>query len=262
MTNFKSALWAETLKARRSKVPLFTLLGISFVPLVDGLFMIILKDPQAARSMGLISAKAQLMAGVADWATFFSVLAQAVAVGGAILFAIIAAWVFGREFTDRTAKEMLALPTSRETIVASKFIVITVWALALVLFVFVFGLIVGSLVSIPGWSTELLGGAVVDVLGAGVLTIIMLPFVAFIASLGRGETPAMGWTIFTVATAQVAIITGWGDLFPWSVSALFTGAAGPRAEMLGVHSYIIVAAASLIGLALTFHWWRTADQTR
>lgn len=72
----------------------------------------------------------------------------------------------------------------------------------------------------------------------------------------------MGWTIFTVATAQVAIITGWGDLFPWSVSALFTGAAGPRAEMLGAHSYIIVAAASLIGLALTFHWWRTADQTR
>lgn len=262
MTNFMSALWAETLKAQRSKVPLFTLLGISFVPLVDGLFMIILKDPQAARSMGLISAKAQLMAGVADWATFFSVLAQAVAVGGAILFAIIAAWVFGREFTDRTAKEMLALPTSRETIVASKFIVITVWALALVLFVFVFGLIVGSLVSIPGWSTELLGGAVVDVLGAGVLTIIMLPFVAFIASLGRGETPAMGWTIFTVATAQVAIITGWGDWFPWAVSALFTGAAGPRAEMLGAHSYIIVAAASLIGLALTFHWWRTADQTR
>lgn len=262
MNNFRAALWAETLKVRRSKVPLFTLLGFSFVPLVDGLFMIILKDPEAARSMGLISAKAQLMAGVADWPTFFSVLAQAVAVGGMILFAIIAAWVFGREFTDRTAKEMLALPTSRETIVTAKFIVITVWALALILFVFVFGLIVGSLVSIPGWSTELLGSAVVDVLGAGVITIIMLPFVAFIASLGRGETPAMGWAIFTVATAQVAIITGWGDLFPWSVAALFTGAAGPRAELLGMHSYIIAAVTSLIGLALTFYWWRSADQTK
>jgi ABC-2 type transport system permease protein len=262
MNNFPAALWVETLKIRRSKVPMFTVLGFSFVPLVDGLFMIILKDPEAARSMGLISTKAQLMAGVADWPTFFSVLAQAVAVGGMILFAIIAAWVFGREFTDRTAKEMLALPTSREAIVTAKFIVIAVWTFALVLFVFGIGLIVGSLVSIPGWSTELLRTAFVDAIGSGVLTIAMLPFVAFIASLGRGETPAVGWLIFTVALSQIAIVTGWGDWFPWSVSALFSGAAGPRAELLGIHSYILVLVSSAISLTLTFYWWRSADQTR
>lgn len=38
--------------------------------------MIILKDPEAARSMGLITAKAQLVAGVADWQTFFSTLSK------------------------------------------------------------------------------------------------------------------------------------------------------------------------------------------
>src|SRR5215216_3750223 len=106
MSAFLAALWTETLKMRRSKVPLFTSIGFSFVALVDGLFMIIMKDPEAARKMGLISAKAQLLAGTADWPTFFSVLAQAVAVGGAILFAILAAWVFGREFSDRTVKEL------------------------------------------------------------------------------------------------------------------------------------------------------------
>src|SRR5512133_2402049 len=112
MNQFSSALWAETLKIRRSKVPVFTAVGFSFTALVDGLFMIIMKDPEAARRMGLISAKAQMLAGVADWPTFFSVLAQATAVGGGILFAIIAAWVFGREFSDHTVKELLALPTS------------------------------------------------------------------------------------------------------------------------------------------------------
>jgi ABC-2 type transport system permease protein len=262
MNNLRAALWAETLKVRHSKVPFFTLLGLSFVPLVDALFMIILKDPEAARSMGLISAKAQLMVGVADWATFFSVLAQAVAVGGMILFAIIAAWVFGREFTDRTAKEMLALPTSRETIVAAKFIVITAWTFALVLYVFIFGLLMGSLVSIPGWSAELVGSAFANVLGTGVLTIAMLPFVSFVAGFGRGEMPAIGWTIFTVALSQIAVVTGWGDWFPWSVSALFSGAAGPRAELLGAHSYILVLAACCAALAATFYWWRSADQTK
>jgi len=262
MNLFLSSLWAETLKIRRSKVPLFTAIGFSMAPLMGGLFMIILKDPEAARSMGLISTKAQLTVGVADWPTFFSILAQAVAVGGAILFAIITAWVFGREFSDRTAKELLALPTSREAIVTAKFVVITVWTLALCLFIFGLGLVIGNLVVIPGWSEELLRTAFMDILGSAALTIALLPFVALLASVGRGYLPPFGWTILTVVLAQIAAITGWGDWFPWSVPALFSGAAGPRAELLGMHSYIIVFITSLIGLAATFYWWRNADQTR
>lgn len=262
MNSFSSALWTETLKMRRSKVPLFTSVGFSFSALVDGLFMIIMKDPEAARKMGLISAKAQLLAGTADWPTFFSVLAQAVAVGGAILFAIITIWMFGREFSDHTVKELLALPTSRETIVAAKFMIIAVWTLILTVFIFLIGLIIGSLVDIPGWSTELLRSAFGDVIGSGMLTILLLPFVALVASTGRGYLPSFGWTILTVVMSQIAAITGWGDWFPWSVPALFSGAAGPRADLLGWYSYIIVILTSLIGLAATFHWWRTADQTR
>jgi ABC-2 type transport system permease protein len=262
MNGFLPSLWAETLKMRRSKVPLFTALGFSVAPLVGGLFMIILKDPQAARSMGLISAKAQLVAGVADWSTFFSILAQAVAVGGGILFAVITAWVFGREFSDRTAKELLALPTSREAMVAAKFLVIVAWTLILTVWILVIGLVVGKLVVIPGWSEELLRKASVDILGTAVLVIAVLPFVALLASIGRGFMPPFGWTILTVALAQIAAITGWGDWFPWSVPALFSGAAGPRAELMGTHSYMIVFLASVIGLAATFYWWRSTDQTR
>jgi ABC-2 type transport system permease protein len=262
MNNFLSALWIESLKMRRSKVPLFTAIGFSIVPLVGGLFMVILKDPEAAKSMGLISAKAQLMVGVADWPAFFNILAQAVAVGGAILFAIVTAWIFGREFSDRTAKELLALPTSREAIISAKFIVIAVWTITLSLFVFGFGLVVGNLVVIPGWSIQLLQSAFIDILGSAMLTIALLPFVALIASMGRGYLPAFGWTILTVAMAQIAAIMGWGDWLPWSIPALFSGAVGPRAEQLGLHSYVIIISASLIGLAATFYWWRNADQTK
>lgn len=262
MNGFLSSLWAETLKMRRSKVPLFTAIGFSIAPLMGGLFMIILKDPEAARSMGLISTKAQLMAGVADWPTLFNILSQAVAVGGGILFAIVTTWVFGREFSDRTAKELLALPTSREAIVAAKFVVVAVWTFLLSLWVLLFGLIVGKLVVIPGWSEALLRSASVDLLGAAVLTIALLPFVALLASMGRGYLPPFGWMILITVLSQIAAITGWGDWFPWSVPALFSGAAGPRAELMGMHSYLIVILASMVGLAATFHWWRSADQTK
>jgi ABC-2 type transport system permease protein len=107
MMLFRAALWAEVLKARRSKVPLLTALGFSLAPLVGGLFMVILKDPERARSWGLISTKAHLSAGVADWPTFLGLLAQATAVGGALLFTIVTTWVFGREFADHTVKSCL-----------------------------------------------------------------------------------------------------------------------------------------------------------
>jgi ABC-2 type transport system permease protein len=262
MNSFSSAIWTESLKMRRSKVPLLTAIGFSIAPLVGGLFMIILKDPEAARSMGLISTKAQLVGGTADWTTFFGFIAQAAAIGGALVFAIVTAWVFGREFSDHTAKELLALPTSREAIIGAKFIVITAWTILLSLFIFFLGLIVGALVDIPGWSTELLQTAFGDVIGSAALTIALLPFVALLASAGRGYLPSFGWTLLSVFLAQIAAAIGWGDWFPWSVPALFSGAAGPRADLMGTHSYIIVILASLIGLAATFWWWRNADQTR
>lgn len=262
MKNLTSALWAETLKMRRSKVPFFIAAGFSVAPLIAGLFMIIMKDPEAARGMGLISAKAQLMAGSADWATFFGVITQAVAVAGGILFAILTGWVFGREFSDRTAKELLALPVSRSAVLVAKFFVLTTSMLAMTLWVFLLGLFVGRLVDIPGYSVELVRSAFVDTIGTTILTIALIPFVAFIASMGGGYVPAFGWAVFTVAIAQVAVVMGWGDWMPWSIPALFSGAAGPRAEMLGLHSYIIVLVAGLLGLSITFHWWLYADQTK
>jgi ABC-2 type transport system permease protein len=262
MNSFSSALWTETLKLRRSKVPLFTAIGFSFPALVGGLFMIILKDPSRAQSMGLISTKAQLAVGVAEWATLFNLLAQATAVGGSILFSVFTAWVFGREFSDHTAKELLALPTSREAIVGAKFVVVSAWTFILTLLCYILGLIVGQLVDIPGWSLPLLRSASIDILGAGILTILLLPYVAYFASAGKGYLPSFGWMILTVALAQIVVITGWGDFFPWSIPALFSGAAGPRAGLLGWYSYPILLIASLIGLAMTFNWWRNADHTK
>ena len=259
MNNFSSALYTESLKMNRSKVPFITTLGFSMVPLMGGLFMIILKDPEAARSWGLISTKAQIAAGTAEWSSLFNLLTQAIAVGGIILFAIITAWVFGREFSDHTVKELLALPTSRETIVTAKFVVIVAWAIANILLIFGLGLLVGYLVNIPGWSMDLLRTSFVDILGSAVLTIALLPFVALLAGIGRGYLSPIGWMILMVALAQVASFMGWGDWFPWAIPALFAGSHG---EQLGLHSYVVVIVASLLGLAATFYWWRNADQTR
>ncbi len=262
MNGFLSSLWAETLKMRRSKVPLFTAIGFSILPLAGGLFMIILKDPAAARSMGLISAKAQLTIGSADWPAYFGFLAQGVAAAGMVLFSIITTWTFGREFSDHTVKELLALPTSRDATVTAKFIVIAVWSLIVTLLILGMSLIVGKLVVLPGWSTELLSSTFVGILGCALLTLGLLPLVALLASTGRGYLAPIGLMMLMMALAQFSVILGWGDWVPWAVPALFGGAAGPRAENLGVHSYVVLAFTFLLGLAVTYFWWRSADQTK
>ena len=66
LSTFWAAFWAEFLKAKRSKVPLLTTAGFMILPAVTGLFMVILKDPEGAKEMGLISMKAQLTGGVVD----------------------------------------------------------------------------------------------------------------------------------------------------------------------------------------------------
>lgn len=262
MNSILSALWAEALKARRSKVPLLAIIGFTLAPLMDGFFMFIMKDPERARDMGLLSVKAQLAMSTAEWPVFFSVLTQAIAVGGAIVFSILTAWIFGREFSDHTAKDLMALPTSREKIVTAKLIVISVWALMTSLWVYVAGLVVGNLVDMPGWTNALAWQSLRDLLLTAGMTLLLMTPVAFVASLGRGYLPPLGFAVLTIFFSQIIAATGWGDWFPWSVPALFSGVIGPREEQLGIHSYVLVILADVLGLALTFWWWRSADQTR
>jgi ABC-2 type transport system permease protein len=149
MRNLANMIWVEWYKAGRSRMPIFTALGFLLMPLVDTFFMIILKDPDFARRAGLISAKAQLMAGTADWPTFLAVLAQAVAVGGTLLFCLIGSWVFGREFVDGTVKDWLAVPVARGTILLAKFIVVMLWSLALTVMIYFVALLVGAMIGLP-----------------------------------------------------------------------------------------------------------------
>jgi ABC-2 type transport system permease protein len=260
MTNFRQALWVELLKARRARMPLITLLGFSLVPFVGGFFMIVMKDPALARRMGMISAKAQIVAGAADWPTYFGILAQAVAVGGILLFSLIAAWVFGREWSDRTIKDLLALPTPRRSIVLAKFAVTSLWGLLLALVVYLLGLLVGALVGLPPTSAQVVVQGSLTLAGAAGLTILLTPPVAFFAGLGRGYLAPMGAAIFLLILAQVVAAAGWGEYFPWSVPALHAGMAGPEAGQMGVISYLLVVLTALVGIVATVLWWERADQ--
>lgn len=88
-------LATEFLKLRRSKITWLSWLAFSIMPLADGLFMWIVKEPQRAAQLGLTGQKAQFVGAAADWPSYFTLLDQAAGAGGMVLLSIIAAYVFG-----------------------------------------------------------------------------------------------------------------------------------------------------------------------
>ena len=260
MNNISQTTRVELLKVRRSKMPLLTLIAFSLAPLAGGFFMFVLKDPQLAQRMGVISMKAQIVAGTADWPTYMSLLAQAVAIGGILLFSLIASWIFGREYADHTISDLLALPTPRSAIVLAKFGLVLLWSILLTAAIILIGLGVGALLDLPQASADMLRQSTITLAVTALLTILLLTPIAFVASAGRGYLPPMGAAILLLILAQLVAAAGWGEYFPWSIPALYSGMAGPAYADIGAASFLIVALVGLAGLLATIAWWELADQ--
>lgn len=260
MHDLTNAVWIELRKAARSRMPLFTALGALVVACGLAFLMFIYKYPSFARSVGLISAKANLAAGTASWPYFLSILGQAIAVGGLLLFGLVESWVFGREFADGTLKDLLAVPVARAHLLLAKFLVVVLWSLLLAALLSLAGLLLGAAIGLSQGTFEVFWqGIATQAVIACLVIVDIFPF-AFFASVGRGYLLPIGVTLLILVLGNVVTIAGWGSAFPWAVPALYAAVAG-RAN-LDVTSYLLVGFTGLVGVAGTYLWWKWADQNR
>jgi len=256
MRDLPSMVWMEWRKAVRSQMPLWTALASMFMPAGVALLIFLARNPELSRRLGVVSAKADLVAYAGtDWTSYLVLFAQIVAMGGFFFFVLAISWVFGREFADGTLKDMLAVPVPRLSILLAKFIVAAVWAALIIIMVSIFGLLMGVLLGLPGGSPQvILQGVRVTLVTACLAVAGVLPF-ALLASVGRGYLLPIGAAVLILITANLVVILGWGEYFPWAVPMLY--AQGESA--LTPASYWIVFITSLAGMAATYLWWQRAD---
>lgn len=259
MDNLADMIWIEQRKAIRSRMPLWTGLGSLFMPLGIVLLLLIARNPEISQKLGLIGAKATLLNYSAiDWPAYLDLYGQLIAMGGFFLNIMIISWVFGREWADGTLKDMLAVPVRRASILLAKFIVMAGWCGLLVLVIFVFGLLAGALIGLPGATPGLLLAGSLRLLLTGVMAIVVtLPF-ALLASAGRGFLLPIGISILTLMASNILMVLGWADYFPWAVPGLFAQAS----SSLPAVSFWLVLASGLLGILATYLWWKYADQHR
>ena len=259
MNDLFAMVWIEYRKAFRSRMPIWTCLGSLFMPLGIAFLIFVSKNPEISKNLGLVSAKANLMAySATDWATYLGLFGQLIAAGGFVLFVLILSWVFGREFSDGTLKDMLAVPVQRSNILLAKFWVMAVWSVGLALVILLVGLVVGAILGLPGGTTSTIVQGSARVMITACLTImVVLPF-AFFASVGRGYLLPIGLAVLTLMMTNLVAIAGWGETFPWAIPGLF--AQGKNS--LSALGFGIVVLTGLAGMFATYLWWKHADQNR
>lgn len=258
MNNLSDMIWIELRKAIRSGMPLWTALGSLFMPLGIGFLIFVARNPDVSAKLGLISAKANLMAySATDWTTYLELSGQIVAAGGFVLFVIVISWIFGREFADGTLKDMLAVPVSRASIILAKYIVMAIWSLGLVLEIYLTSLAVGALIKLPGTVSGVIFHGSDLVLVTAFLTIIAVTPFALFASIGRGYLLPMGVAVLMLMMTNLVALIGWGEYFPWAVAGLYV-----QGIDLAPVSFWIVVFTGLAGMLVTYLWWMRADQSR
>jgi ABC-2 type transport system permease protein len=259
MHSFIDMLWIEQRKAFGSGMPLWTALGSAFMPLAIAFLIFVSRNPEISQKLGLVSAKANLVAYAAtDWQTYMSLFGQLVGAAGFFLFMLTISWVFGREFEDATLKDMWAVPVPRSSILLAKFGVVVLWSVTLGIIMLVIGLLMGAAINIPGGSLAVITrGSMVFGITASLVIVLTFPF-AFFASVGRGYLLPIALAMLALMLTNLAALTGWGEYFPLAVPGLYAQGKSVLAPI----SYWIVIITGLLGILATYLWWHYADQSR
>ncbi|MGP0587464.1 ABC transporter permease [Paenibacillus timonensis] len=199
--------------------------------------------------------------GEGDWSAYLgNVVFMFASVFGIVGFGVIAGWTFGREYADRTMKDLLALPVSRGKIVAAKSISAIIGCLVVVLITVSFALLLGFVVGVPGFSMDKVLHLVLQLLIISGIHLFMCGPVIWIACVSRGYLAPMAFAFCTLMVALIGGPTRLGAYLPWSIPALQLAQSGGAEFPLGPASYIIPIVVGFAGYLGTWAWWRWADQ--
>jgi ABC-type transport system involved in multi-copper enzyme maturation permease subunit len=262
MKGFLNALQAELIKTRHSRIVWITFIAFAIAPVMGGMFMLIINNPEALSKAGPLAAKVHAMGVKSSWEFYIGMLTQAMGVGGVLLFGFVASWVFGREYSEGTAKDLLSLPVTRIDILHGKFVLYFLWSAGLALSNLLIGFVIGAVVGLPQFNFGLLAGTFTAYIYTTLLTALLGTPVAFFALLGTGYLAPLGFVSIIMVFAQIIAATGYGHYFPWSIPALYSGAGGELKNDLNLASYFIVLSTGLAGYIATAAWWKFADQTK
>ncbi len=257
MNDLINMIWVELHKAVKSQVPWLTGFGFLIMPVMCSFLFFIYKNPVLSRQLGLIGTKANIVVGEVNWAAYLKIVKETYAMGGFLIICLMISWVFGREFTDHTVKDILAVPIPRIDILMGKLVTVAVWYAIVVAVSCPISLLMGLALQLPGGTPALLAYESLNLLTIALFNILVMTPFAFLASLGRGFLLPFGIAILTMILDNLLAVIGYADYFPWAIPGIFS-----QGSPVSTGSVATVWITALLGILITYLWWMRADQSR
>ncbi len=250
----RPAVWAELVKLAGSTVgrvgSIAIVVGISVISGSLLLAAATTTDPQLLAKLGPVAD--------GDWRGFLLGAVQITGAGGLGGFAVVLAWMFGREFGDGTITGLFALPVRRATIAIAKVLVYALWvcgmSVALALALLAMGTVAG-LGPVDEETVWMLGRQV----ALGVMSMAITIPVAWAASLSRSVLGGVSVAIGLVVVAQVSVLAGLGGWMPLAAPALWALSGGANVSALQLSLLVPFAGLAVVAVAET---WRRMQLDR
>jgi ABC-2 type transport system permease protein len=262
MFDILTGIIVELKKLKRSKIVWIVFIGYAYVPIMGGIMMYLIQHPNLIPKTSVLSVKTSMLSIPVDWISYLNAfITQGAGLVGIVAFGFVASFIFGREYTDRTYKDLLSLPISRSVILNSKYIVYILWCLLLVISDLVISFVVGLVLKLPNWDPTLILPIIGRYFVVISFVIILGTPISFFALWTRGYLAPLGFLIVVLMLANFMPYLGGAHYFPWSIPAIYSGMAGEELRKgLNVVSYICLVVTSLAGYVLTIGWWKYGDQ--
>ncbi len=245
MAQLVNSLFTEFLKLKRSQMFLISLMGAAVAPGMEFLAMIVgqRKHPETVITFQKFFTETNL---------YILLLI------GILLYGVITAYLFNREYVEDTLKNLLTIPVSRNSFLSSKFTMLFIWILFLTLFAWILTLILGLIGQFDGLNSALLIKSFQEYLVGGILIFLLLTPIAWVTLIFKNYVTTIVFTILITMINALVLNSEYVVLYPWSaILAIATNKF--NAIYPSEYSYFSVFGTSLLGLIATIIYFKKVD---
>ena len=176
-----------------------------------------------------------------------------------LLFSIMIAYLFGREYNEHTLKTMLTIPVSRGKFLISKYIMFLIWVLILAVVTSLSTLAFGFIAGLTGFTVQLFINSFAELLFANVLLFLTFSPFVFLSLFITNMVPAMvGGATLTLVNL---LVNGqsWAPYVPWECPYLISSGeiADYGVSMMMPYGVILVTFA--VGIVISYIYFTKKD---
>ncbi len=178
---------------------------------------------------------------------------------GIMLFALIATYLFNREFEEETVKNLLTIPVGRIQLILSKLVILFLWIEVIMIFSYLLLIMLGFIGGFQGFNIEMLLTFLKKYLFTGFLLYLLTPIISFITLIFRSYVPSIALSIFfTVGNLIIIQSSKYVRFYPWGIPILFT-TDNYQPEYSFMLSWVIILGFFFVSLAANLIYFYKTD---